>query len=188
MHKRCSWVSDDKIYHDYHDQEWGVVKKTDQDLFEQLCLEGAQAGLSWLTILRKREGYRQAFFHFSIPCCANLTDAYLDEQLSNPSIVRHRLKIYSVRKNALAAIKLIEEFGSLHSYFWNWIDGKTIVNTFTSAQDYPTSTELSKLLSKDLKKRGFTFVGETIIYAFMQAVGMVNDHTAECFLSKTNCA
>lgn len=182
MKMRCPWVTDDPIYQQYHDEEWGRYGTSDRDLFEALNLEGAQAGLSWLTVLKKREGYRNIFHHFDIQSCADLTDAYLEEALLNPSIIRNRLKVYGVRKNALATLKLLEEFPSLHAYFWSWIDGKPIQNTITELADYPSSTELSDKISKDLKKRGFTFVGSTIIYAFMQAVGMVQDHTTDCYL------
>lgn len=184
MHQRCQWVTDDPMYQKYHDLEWGREKKSDLEIFEYICLEGAQAGLSWLTILKKREGYREAFHHFNILKCAQLKDEYLEQLLTNPGIIRNRLKVYSVRKNAIATLKLLEDYPTLHAYFWKWIDHKPIVNVFPLLSDYPTSTELSKAISKDLKKRGFTFVGETIIYAFMQAIGMVVDHTAECYLAK----
>ncbi|MDB9742071.1 DNA-3-methyladenine glycosylase I [Akkermansiaceae bacterium] len=180
--KRCAWLSKDPIYIEYHDQEWGMEKSKDQDFFEQLCLEGAQAGLSWITILKKRDHYRKLFFHFDIATCATLSDEYLEECLQDKGIVRNRLKVYSVRKNAVCALNLIEEFGSLKQYFWQWIDHSPVKNHFSNIEDIPSSTELSAKISKDLKNRGFSFTGSTIIYAFMQAVGMTIDHTTDCYL------
>lgn len=184
--KRCPWVSEDPIYIRYHDEEWGREVCSDRELFEQLNLEGAQAGLSWLTVLKKREGYRKLFHHFDIEKCATLTDSYLEKILLDKSIIRNRLKVYGVRKNAIATLQLLEEYSSLHDYFWQWIDYQPEVNCFKSLEDYPTSTPTSDRISKDLKKRGFTFVGTTIIYAFMQAVGMTVDHTVDCFLSSAD--
>ncbi len=184
MPSRCSWVTNDPEYQAYHDLEWGRELKSDQQLFEQLILEGAQAGLSWLTVLKKRENYRTRFHAFDITRCASLSDEQLEAALVDKGIIRHRLKVYGVRKNAIAAQQLISEFGSLHSYFWHWIDHQPIINNFDSIADYPTKTALSDKISKDLKKRGFTFVGSTITYAFMQAVGMTIDHSSDCFLAQ----
>jgi len=178
---RCSWVSDDPIYIDYHDNEWGVPVHDDQVLFEMLNLEGAQAGLSWITVLKKRDRYRERFHQFNIKKVSTMSDAELECCLLDSGIIRNRLKVYGTRKNAIAALKLIEEEGSLNDYFWKWVDGSPIVNRFKNQEDYPTKTELSDRISKDLKKRGFTFVGSTIIYAFMQAVGLVDDHQLSCY-------
>ncbi len=146
-----------------------------------LILEGAQAGLSWITILKKREAYRELFHDFVIHKVAEMSDAELETILLNPRIIRNRLKVFGVRKNALAALHLIKEFGSLDQYFWRWVGHQTIINHWHKHEQIPASTELSKTISKDLKKRGFKFVGGTIIYAFMQAVGMVDDHLTSCF-------
>ncbi len=183
---RCPWVTNDPIYQLYHDTEWGIEKHTDQDFFEQISLEGAQAGLSWLTVLKKRDKYREIFHGFDVQSCATMSDASLELALLDAGIVRNRLKVYSVRKNALATIQLIKEFGSLRHYFWNWIDETPILLNLSSCDqlnDNPTSTPLSEQISKDLKKRGFSFVGSTIIYAFMQAVGMTVGHSTNCFLN-----
>lgn len=184
--ERCPWVTNDPVYQLYHDTEWGVEKYTNQDFFEQLCLEGAQAGLSWLTVLKKRDKYRKIFHNFDIQSCSIMSDTSLELALLDAGIVRNRLKVYSVRKNALATIQLIEECGSLKCYFWNWIDHTPIDLNLSSpnkSDDNPTSTPLSEQISKDLKKRGFSFVGSTIIYAFMQAVGMTISHSTNCFLN-----
>lgn len=182
--KRCSWCGDDDIYVKYHDEEWGVPLHGDRELFEFLCLEGAQAGLSWITILKKRAGYKKAFKDFDILKCSKLTDKRLEKLLDDTSIVRNRLKVYSVRTNAIAALKVIEEFGSLDQYFWSFVNFKTKKNKFKSLSEVPAKTEVAEVLSKDLKKRGFKFVGPTIVYAFMQATGMVNDHFTSCFRYK----
>ncbi len=170
-----------EFYADYHDQQWGIPEHNDQVLFEMLILEGAQAGLSWETILRKREGYRAAFHQFDVPMVAAMTDAELEACLQNPAIVRNRLKVFSVRKNALAFLKIQQEFGSFAEYLWRYVDGKPIINQWQSFAEVPVSTPISDAISKDLKKRGMTFVGSTIIYAYMQAVGLVNDHLAACW-------
>lgn len=181
MH-RCAWVkAENKKYRDYHDQEWGVPVHDDHKLFEMLILEGAQAGLSWETILKKREGYRKAFFDFDIGKCANLSDEYLVKQRENGEIIRNKLKIFSVRKNAKVAQEIQKAFGSFGAYLWQFVDGKPIQNNFKSISEIPAKTALSVEISKDLKKRGMNFVGSTIIYAFMQAVGMTNDHEISCF-------
>jgi len=177
--KRCEWVSDDPLYIEYHDEEWGRPVRDDRHLFEMLILEGAQAGLSWITVLKKRARYKEVFFDFDVEKVAAMTDAQLDVILQDAGVIRNRLKVYGTRKNALAVLELTKE-QSLSDYLWGWVDGKPIVNSFKKLSDVPASTPLSEKISKDLKKRGFTFVGPTIIYAFMQAVGMVNDHTTDC--------
>lgn len=179
---RCAWVpNNNPLYQKYHDEEWGVPVHDDVKLFEMLILEGAQAGLSWEIVLKKREGYRATFNNFDVKKCATMTDDELEALRQNPDIIRNRLKIFSVRKNALAFIQLQEEFGSFDKYIWGYVDGKTLVNNISSLSEIPTKTELSDKISKDLKKRGMSFVGSTIIYAYMQAIGMVNDHTIDCF-------
>ncbi|MGK0168322.1 MAG: DNA-3-methyladenine glycosylase I [Gammaproteobacteria bacterium] len=178
---RCSWVGGDALYQAYHDQEWGVASRDDRYLFEMLCLEGAQAGLSWSTILNKREGYREAFHNFDREAVALMTDQQLVLLRENTAIVRNRLKIASVRSNALATIGIVREHGSLAGYLWSFVNDKPIINAYSSRDDVPVSTPQSDALSKDLKRRGFKFIGTTICYAFMQATGMVNDHTRDCF-------
>lgn len=182
--KRCKWVTEDPLYIEYHDTQWGVPLHDDQELFEMLILEGAQAGLSWITILKKRTHYKKLFHNFDIHKVASMTDSDLEKILLDPGIIRNRLKVFAARKNALAALKLIKEAGSLDHYFWSWVDHTTIDNAFKTHEEIPASTPLSEKISKDLKKRGFTFVGPTIIYAYMQAIGMVNDHTTDCFRHK----
>ena len=182
---RCSWASgEDAVMRDYHDSEWGVPLHDDTRLFEFLVLEGAQAGLSWSTVLNKRDAYRKAFHGFDIKRVARMSDAALDKLLQNPAIIRNRMKIYSARNNARAALKVIDEFGSLDAYFWSFVDGRPIVNRWRGREHVPARTELSDKLSKDMQKRGFNFVGSTIIYAHMQATGMVNDHFTGCFRYK----
>ncbi len=179
--KRCSWAADDAVMRAYHDTEWGVPLHGDTQLFEFLVLEGAQAGLSWSTVLNKRAAYRKAFHGFDIARVARMTDAALEKLLLNPALIRNRLKIWSARSNARAALKLIDDAGSLDAYFWSFVDGKPIVNRWRERGQVPARTELSDKLSKDLQQRGFNFVGSTIIYAHMQATGMVNDHFTGCF-------
>ncbi len=174
-----------ELYAKYHDEEWGVPQHDDRLLFEMLILEGAQAGLSWETILRKREGYRAAFHDFEVEAVAAMTDDALEEQLSNPEIVRHRLKIASVRKNALVYLNIQALFGSFDEYLWRYVDGQPIINSWESFDSVPVKTKVSEALSKDLKERGMTFVGPTIMYAYMQAVGMVNDHYGDCWLARS---
>lgn len=179
---RCAWVPNNNIeYQKYHDEEWGVPVHEDKKLFELLILEGAQAGLSWETVLKKREGYRKAFHNFDIKKCAQMSDEELFSLMQNPEIIRNRLKVFSVRKNAIAFIKIQQEFGSFDKYIWDYVGGKPKINNLTSILQIPAKTEISDKISKDLKKRGMSFVGSTIIYAFMQAVGLVNDHTIDCF-------
>lgn len=165
----------------YHDTEWGVPLHDDRALFEFICLEGAQAGLSWSTVLNKRENYRRAFADFDIAHCARLTDRRIESLLGDPGIIRNRMKVTSVRDNARAALEVIGEHGSLDIYLWSFVDGRTIRNTRRGNGDVPATTPISDRMSKALAKRGFRFVGSTICYAFMQAVGMVNDHTVDCF-------
>jgi len=181
MRKRCEWCGDNPLHRVYHDDEWGVPVRDDRLLFEFLILEGAQAGLSWQTILKKREGYRKAFQHFHIQTVASYTVKDIDRLLSNPDIVRNRLKIQSAVKNAQAALAIIEEYGSLDAFLWRYVGGTPIQNEWKTIDQVPAKTDRSDAMSKDLKKRGFRFVGSTICYAFMQAVGMVNDHTTDCF-------
>ena len=178
---RCVWAGSDPLYQAYHDREWGVPVHDDRLLFEFLILEGAQAGLSWITILRKREGYRRAFAGFDPARVAAFDAADQAELLINAGIVRNRLKIAATISNARAFLQVQEEFGSFGTYLWHFVDGKQIQNVWRSSEDVPASTQVSDALSLDLKKRGFRFVGSTICYAFMQAVGMVNDHTVDCF-------
>ncbi|HPQ50203.1 MAG: DNA-3-methyladenine glycosylase I [Alphaproteobacteria bacterium] len=185
---RCGWVGVNKPhYEDYHDHEWGRPVHDDQKLFEMLILEGAQAGLNWETILKRREGYRQTFKNFDIKTCAKLTDAQLEKILCNESIIRNRLKVFSVRKNAQIALNIQKEFGSFDAYLWTFVGGQPKQNKWKALTEIPTDTPESQALSKDLKKRGMNFVGPTIIYAYMQAIGMVNDHITTCFCYK-ECA
>lgn len=181
--KRCFGNGAGKeFYAAYHDTEWGIPLHDDQRLFEMLILEGAQAGLSWETILKRREGYRQAFHDFD-PCkVAAMTDEQLEALKNNPAIIRNRLKIYGTRQNACAFLKIQKEFGTFDRYLWQFVQGKPIINRWRDFTQVPASTLVSDTLSKDLKKRGMTFVGTTIMYAYMQAVGMVNDHSADCWL------
>lgn len=181
MKKRCFGEGEGKeFYAKYHDQEWGVPVHDDRHLFEMLILEGAQAGLSWETILKRREGYRKAFCQFDPVKVAKLTDIKLDALIQNPDIIRNRAKIYSARKNAKVFLDIQKEFGSFDRYVWGFVKGKPINNHWKQFKDIPSKTKISDVLSKDLKKRGMNFVGSTIIYAFMQAVGMVNDHPVDC--------
>ena len=181
MPKRCQWCGNDPLYVTYHDTEWGVPVHDDTRLFEFLLLEGAQAGLSWITILRKREGYRTLFDNFDPGKIARYSDSKLDKLLTRPEIVRNRLKVYGARQNARAFLATQKEFGSFSEYIWGFVDGRTIQNRWRTPAEVPASTAISDRLSKDMKRRGFTFVGSTIMYAHMQATGMVNDHTADCF-------
>jgi DNA-3-methyladenine glycosylase I len=181
MLTRCAWAGTDPLYVAYHDQEWGVPVHDDRLLFEFLILEGAQAGLSWATILRKRENYRQAFDNFEPAIVARYADQKVTELLANPGIVRNRLKIASAIQNARCFLQAQEEFGSFTAYMWEFVGGQPKVNAWRTMNEIPAETEESRQLSKDLVKRGFRFVGPTIIYAHMQAVGMVNDHVVDCF-------
>lgn len=182
---RCAWVPRDKPdYIAYHDKEWGVPVHDDRRLFEMLILEGAQAGLSWYTILRRRDGYRSAFHDFDVRKVAKLTDAQLEKILAKGDIVRNRLKVFGTRRNAIAYRAIQKEFGTFDRYVWGFVGGRPIVNLPRRRTDFRSSSPESDALSKDLKKRGMTFVGTTIMYAFMQAVGLVNDHAASCFCAK----
>ncbi len=182
MKMRC-FGTGKEFYAEYHDREWGVPVHDDRLLFEMLILEGAQAGLSWETILKRREGYRGAFHYFDPSKVAKMSDGELNALLENPNIIRNRLKIFAARKNAIVFLQIQKEFGSFDKYVWNFVDAKPIVTRKKSLKDVPSSTPVSDALSKDLKKRGMTFVGSTIIYAFMQAVGIVDDHLADCWRS-----
>ena len=179
---RCAWVpADDPLYIAYHDEEWGVPEYDDRRLFEMLLLEGAQAGLSWSTILRKREGYRRAFDGFDAEKIARYGPEKIASLLDDPGIVRNRLKVNAAVGNARAYLEIQDELGSFSDYLWQFVDGEPLVNAWATLGEVPASTARSDAMSKALKKRGFKFVGSTICYAFMQAVGMVNDHTTDCF-------
>ena len=178
---RCSWATGSEIERDYHDTEWGMPLHDDCGLFEFLVLEGAQAGLSWRTVLAKRDHYRNAFKNFDIAACAKLTDSRIEQLLTNPGLIRNRLKITSVRDNARAVLVAIEEFGSLDAFLWRFVDGQPIHNRWREKSAVPATTALSERISKELRRRGLRFVGSTICYAFMQATGMVNDHVVDCF-------
>lgn len=179
--RRCAWAGSDPLYVAYHDEEWGVPVTDDKTLFEFLVLEGAQAGLSWITILRKREGYRRAFADFDVHKVARFDAKTIERLKQDASIVRNRLKIESTVTNAQAFLDVQDEFGSFSAYIWAFVGGRPIINRFRSMKDVPATSEQSDLLSRDMKKRGFRFVGSTILYAHMQATGMVNDHVASCY-------
>jgi DNA-3-methyladenine glycosylase I len=180
--KRCEWAPvDNPLYLAYHDEEWGVPSHDDRHLYEMLTLEGAQAGLSWSTILRKREGYRKAFAEFDARKVARFDSRKVERLLQDPGIVRNRLKVESTVNNAKRVLETREEFGSLDAYIWQFVDGAPIVGRFRKLSDLPAETAESKAMSKDLKRHGFRFVGPTVCYAFMQAVGLVNDHVTSCF-------
>ena len=181
---RCDWAGDDSLYQQYHDKEWGRPNRDDRHLFEMLILEGAQAGLSWITILRKREGYRRAFDDFDAEKIARYSEKKIEKLLLNPEIVRNRLKVNSTVINAKCYLEILQEYDSFADYIWQFVNHKPIVNRWKSMQQVPVSTPQSDALSKDLKKRGFKFVGTTICYAYMQAVGMVNDHLTGCVCYK----
>jgi DNA-3-methyladenine glycosylase I len=182
MTSRCFWANtDDQLYVAYHDQEWGVPVHDDRVLFEFLILEGAQAGLSWSTVLRKRDNYRLAFDGFDPSKIARYDEQKVAQLLANPGIIRNRLKVRAAIQNAQSFLKVQEEFGSFDAYMWQFVGGKPVINAWQSGREIPAATEESRLMSKDLLHRGFRFVGPTICYAHMQAVGMVNDHTTDCF-------
>lgn len=178
---RCEWVGDGEIYQNYHDHEWGVPVHDDRLLFEAVILDGAQAGLSWITILKKREGYRKAFDQFDAEKMAAYSDKKIATLLQNPGIVRNRLKVASAVTNAQIFLKVQQEFSSFDQYLWQFVEGETIQNAWKTIAEVPVTTAESDAMSKDMKQRGFKFVGSTICYALMQAVGMVNDHTTDCF-------
>lgn len=185
MKDRCAWCGDDPLYAAYHDEEWGVPLHDDRRLFEMLVLEGAQAGLSWLTILRKRENYRRAFEGFEPEIVAQYTETDVQRLLGDPGIVRNRLKIESAIRNARGVLAIIDEQGSLDAFLWQFVDGAPRQNAWKSLADVPVNTAESDRMSRELKRRGFNFVGSTICYAFMQSVGMVNDHIVGCFLHRS---
>jgi DNA-3-methyladenine glycosylase I len=182
--KRCEWANKNEIEQSYHDYEWGVAIHDDRTLFEFLVLEGAQAGLSWSTILRKREGYRKAFDNFDARKVSQYSEADVLRLLANPEIIRNRLKINAAVTNAQAFLQVREQFGSFDRYIWQFVNGRPIQNSWRQLTEIPSSSPQSGAMSKDLQKRGFKFVGTTICYAFMQAVGMVNDHVVGCFRYK----
>ncbi len=185
---RCSWVGTDKPhYEQYHDEEWGISVHDDRKLFEFLILEGAQAGLNWETILKRRAGYKKAFCNFDPKKVSKLSDQDLEKLMFNAEIIRNRLKIFSTRKNALVFLEIQKEFGSFSAYLWGFINNRKIINKWKKLADAPTETKESQAISKDLKKRGMTFVGSTIIYAYMQATGLVNDHVIDCHCYKRCC-
>jgi DNA-3-methyladenine glycosylase I len=181
---RCGWVNEDPLYRDYHDREWGVPIYDDQKLFEFLILEGAQAGLSWYTVLKKRDNYRTAFDNFAPEKIARYSDKKIAKLLANPGIIRNRLKVNSAVVNAKLFLDVQSDWGSFSNYVWHFVDNKPLKNKRKSLKDIPARTDISDRMSKDLKKRGFKFIGSTICYAFMQAVGMVDDHTTDCFRHK----
>jgi len=184
MKTRCGWCGNDPIYIKYHDEEWGRAEHDDRKLFEMLILEGAQAGLSWITVLRKRENYRKAFNNFDAKKIIKYDSAKVKLLLENEGIIRNRLKIAATILNAKCFLEVQKEFGSFDKYIWSFVDGKPIKNNWKSLKELPSKTIESDAMSKVLKKRGFKFVGSTICYAYMQAVGMVNDHTIDCYLHK----
>ena len=181
VQQRCEWGTSSALYIEYHDLEWGVPVHDERLLFEFLILEGAQAGLSWSTILNKRQAYLQAFDNFEPSKVASYDDAKVQQLLANPGIVRNRLKIQAAIQNARSFLEIQDQYGSFDTYIWQFVYGKPVQNSWKSLQEIPATTKESDAMSKELKKRGFTFVGSTICYAFMQAVGMVNDHTVDCF-------
>ena len=179
--QRCGWCVGDPIYEAYHDTEWGVPLRDEQGLFEFLTLETFQAGLSWITVLRKRDNFRTAFDNFDYLKIAGYHQAKIDELLQNPGIIRNKLKLHATVNNARAFIEVRREFGTFSDYIWRFVDGKPIKNSIPHYKEAPANTALSDTISKNLKKRGFKFVGSTVVYALMQATGMVNDHETECF-------
>jgi DNA-3-methyladenine glycosylase I len=181
MENRCAWAGSDPLYVAYHDEEWGVPEHDDRKLFEMLILEGAQAGLSWSTILNKRAAYLEAFDCFDPLKVAQYDEGKIQELLANPGIVRNKLKVHSAVRNANAFLEIQAEFGSFDAYIWQFVGGKPKLNAWKAMSEVPAETKESRVISKALKKRGFNFVGPTICYAFMQAVGMVNDHVVDCF-------
>lgn len=179
--QRCGWCSNDPLYIAYHDEEWGKAEHDEARLFEMLCLEGQQAGLSWITVLKKRENYRSHFFQFPIAEIAALTDDQLENKLSDAGLIRHLGKLKAIRDNAIAWLKLKDEVDDVASWLWSFVDQQILENDVVNYREAPAQTEISQTLSKTLKKRGFKFVGPTTCYAFMQAVGMVNDHENDCY-------
>ncbi len=182
--KRCAWVSTDPIYIKYHDDEWGVPLHDDRRLFEKIVLEGAQSGLSWITILKRREDYRAAFLNFEIEKVAQLTPADVEDLMTNSGIIRNRKKIESAINNAKCVLKVQKDFGTLDKFVWSFTNGQTVQNNYKSSNEIPTSTPESTAMSKAMKKYGFTFVGPVTCQAFMQSIGIFNDHTTDCFRHK----
>ena len=181
MKKRCSWPGESPLYIDYHDHEWGIPIHDERLLFEFICLEGQQAGLSWITVLKKREHYRKAFKNFEPIKVARMKDETIEKLLLDTNLIRNRLKLYSIRNNAKAFLAIQAEFGTFDHYIWSFVKGNTIQNRWKTLKQTPTKTTESDAMAKDLKKRGFKFIGSTICYAFMQAAGMVNDHVLTCY-------
>lgn len=181
MKQRCGWCSEDTLYQSYHDTEWGVPNFNDQHLFEMLCLEGAQAGLSWITVLKKRAHYQQVFEQFDAHKIAHYDAAKINCLLADPGIIRNRLKVNSVVNNARIFLEIQAQQGSFAEFIWQFVDGQPVINHWDTLAEVPVTTPESELMSKVLKKKGFKFIGSTICYAYMQAVGMVNDHTTDCF-------
>lgn len=186
MKRRCGWLNENPLYIDYHDKEWGVPVYDDRLLFEMLCLEGAQAGLSWWTILQKREYYKKVFENFEAEKIVLFEDEKLASLMEDKGIVRNKLKIQSVVTNAKAFLRIQKEYGSFSRYIWSFVNGKPMINQWKTLKDVPASTEISNKMSKQLKKDGFKFVGSTICYAYMQAIGMVNDHVLDCCCHPNN--
>jgi len=184
MKKRCDWLTDDEIYLEYHDKEWGVPVYDDRALFEMLILEGAQAGLSWITILKRRQTYRQAYDGFDPEKMAKWSDKKIQTLLNDPGVIRNKLKVAAAKQNAQAYLQVIEEHGTFHDFIWFFVGGKPITNRWKTISEIPATTKESDAMSKSLKKKGFKFVGSTICYAFMQSVGMVNDHVTACYRYK----
>ena len=178
---RCSWAGEKPIYIKYHDEEWGVPVHNDQKFFEFLCLEGQQAGLSWITVLNKRESYKKLFYNFNVLKVSKMSDSEIENLLLDKSIIRNKLKLYSIRNNAVFFLEIQKEYGSFNDYIWSFVNGKTIHNNVLNINDIQTKNEISDKLSKDLKQKGFKFIGTTICYAFMQATGLINDHVKTCF-------
>jgi DNA-3-methyladenine glycosylase I len=186
MNNRCEWAQKSEIYSKYHDEEWGNPLHDDQKLFEFLILEGMQAGLSWITILKKRDAFRKAFEDFDVNKVASFDRQKVEELMSDPGIIRNRLKIEASINNAQHFLEVVEEFGSFDRYIWGFVDQKPVINHWTALSEIPAKTELSDRISEDLKRRGFKFVGSTIIYSHMQATGMINDHLVTCFCHPDN--
>jgi DNA-3-methyladenine glycosylase I len=182
--KRCKWCESSDLYRKYHDEEWGVLVYDDRKLFEFIILESAQAGLSWITILKRREGYRNAFANFDPEFVAKFDEQNVAELMQDVGIIRNRLKIVATIKNAKAFLEIQKEYGSFSKFIWSYVGGKSIVNKFRSMNNIPATSELSIQISKDLKKRGFGFLGPTVMYAYLQAIGIVNDHVLDCFRYK----
>ena len=175
-----AWARGDSILEEYHDKEWGKINHDDNFIFQMLCLESASIGLSWKIIMHKRDAYKESFHDFNIDLCADMTDEELTQLIENPNLVRNRKKIFSVRSNALAVKKIQNEFGSFASYLWSFTNGKQIIGSWESIEDIPAESDLSRKISKDMKKRGIIFIGPVIVYSFLQAIGIVNDHLKNC--------